>query len=157
MENQNVKIIFRSRVSVLLLAFVLAVMVPCAIPMIKYMLIPGMLTMGGVFLLLVYVFSGVRYIISEGRLYVKIWSASSGNVKIENIVSIERSYNPLSSPASSLKRLRIGLRKGAKFPYLLISPVREREFIEELKRINPDIYVNVPVKKGIWRIWDLDI
>jgi hypothetical protein len=70
---------------------------------------------------------------------------------------VERSYNPLSSPAASLKRLRIGLGGKAKFPYMLISPVKEQEFIEELKAVNPDIYVRVPDKKGIWRVHDWDI
>ena len=80
-----------------------------------------------------------------------------GSVEIKNIVSVERSYNPLSSPAASLKRLRIGLGGKSKYPYMLISPVREKEFIEELKAVNPDIYVRVPDKKGIWRIQDWDI
>jgi hypothetical protein len=35
--------------------------------------------------------------------------------------------------------------------------VKEKEFIEELKIINPNIYARVPVKKGIWRIQDWDI
>jgi hypothetical protein len=39
----------------------------------------------------------------------------------------------------------------------LISPVKEQEFINELKAINPDIDVNVPDKKKLWRIWDWDI
>jgi hypothetical protein len=40
----------------------------------------------------------------------------------------------------------------------LISPVREREFIDELKAVNPDIVIDVPPdKKGIWRVWDWDI
>jgi len=121
------------------------------------MIIDGLLIMGGIFLLMVFMFGGLRYIISEDKLFVKIWVIPSGSVKISDIISAERSYNILSSPAASLKRLRLGLRKGSKYPYMLISPVREQEFIEELKRINPDIYANVPDKKGIWRIMDWDI
>ena len=157
MENDKIKKVFRSRQSVLLIVFILAIFVPCTIPMIKHMIVPGLLIMGGTFLLMVFMFGGMRYIISEDELLVKIWIIPSGSVKIADIVSVERSYNPLSSPAASLKRLRIGLKKGAKFPYMLISPAREQEFIEELKTINPDIYVSVPVKKGIWRIQDWDI
>jgi hypothetical protein len=70
---------------------------------------------------------------------------------------VERSYNPLSSPAGSLKRLSIRLVEGARYPYWLISPVREQEFIETLKSIDPSIYIHVTVKKGIWRFWDWDI
>lgn len=61
---------------------------------------------------------------------------------------------PLSSPAVSLKRLCIGFANERSW---LISPVREEEFIEELKAVNPDISVNVPSKKGIWRIQDWDV
>ena len=78
-------------------------------------------------------------------------------MKITNIISVERSYNPLSSPAASLKRLSISLGGKAKFPYMLISPVREKEFIEELKILNPNIFVRIPDKKGIWRVQDWDI
>jgi hypothetical protein len=157
MENQKEKKVFRSRISVLLIGFILAVFIPCTIPMIKYMIISGLLIMGGTFLLMVLMFSGMRYIISGDTLYVKIWFIPSGSVRISSITSIKRSYNPLSSPAASLKRLRLDLRKSEKYPFMLISPVRETEFIEELKAVNPDIAVNVPVKNGIWRIQDWDI
>ena len=43
---------------------------------------------------------------------------------------------------------------GNKHFRMLISLVREQEFIEELKAINPNIYVNVPLKKEKWRILD---
>ena len=154
MENQKVKKVFRSRISVLLLGFLLAVFIIVSIPIIKYMIFSGLLIMGGTLLFIVLLFSGMRYIISGDKLYVKIWIIPIGSVKIADIVSIERSYNLLSSPASSLKRLRLGIRNGA---YMLISPVREQEFIETLKTINPNIHVNIPVKKGAWRIQDWDI
>jgi len=157
MENLKEKKVFRSRISVLLVGFILAVFIPCTIPMIKYMIISGLLIMGGISLLMVLMLSGMRYIISGDTLYLKTWFIPNGSVRISNITSIKRSYNPLSSPAASLKRLRIDLRKSEKYPLMLISPVRETEFIEELKSINPDIIVKVPDKKGIWRIQDWDI
>ena len=82
---------------------------------------------------------------------------SCGSIEISYISSVKRSYNPLSSPAASLKRLRIDLIGGSIFSYTLISPVREQEFIKELKSLNPNIMINVPDKKGIWRIQDWDI
>jgi hypothetical protein len=157
MAEQKVKRVFRSRISVLLLGFLLVTFIPGTIPIIKYMIISGLLILGGTFLFIVFLLSGMRYIISGDKLYVKIWNIPSGSVEISNIISVTRSYNPLSSPAASLKRLRLGLSKGAKYPYILISPVKETEFIEELKAVNPDINANVPVKKGIWRIQDWDI
>ena len=157
MENQRVKKVFRSRISVLMLVLILAILVPCTIPMIKHMIIPGLWTMGVTFLFIIFLFSGMRYHISGDKLFVKIWILPNGSVEIKNIISVERSYNPLSSPAASLKRLRLNLRGKAIFPYMLISPVREQEFIKELKAVNPYIYVHVPVKEGKWRVQDWDI
>ena len=143
MENLEVKKVFRSRLSVLLLCLILAALIPIAlIPMH----IPGLLIVGGMFLLTGLLLGGMNYVILEGKLHMGICGISLGSINIADIVSVERSYNPLSSPASSLKRLLIRSRKGAKHPFLLISPVREQE---ELKAINPDISVNVPVKKGL--------
>jgi hypothetical protein len=39
----------------------------------------------------------------------------------------------------------------------LISPVREQEFLEALKTVNPSIQITVSDKKGVWRFWDWDI
>lgn len=116
-----------------------------------------MYVLGGLLFLIVFLFTGMRYIISGSKLFLKIWFIPGWSVHIADIRSVERSYNLLSSPAASLKRLRLSLKEKAKYPYMLLSPVREQEFIDELKTINPDINVNVPEKKGIWRIWDWDI
>ena len=99
----------------------------------------------------------MRYIISGSKLVLKVWFIPSGSANIADIRSVARSYNPLSSPSVSLKRLRISFKKTALRPYMLIFPVKEHEFVEELKAINPDINVNIPKKKGLWRIWDWDI
>ena len=157
MATQRETKVFRSRISVLLVAFILAVFIPCTIPMIKQMIIPGLWIMGGVLVFTIFLFGGMRYTISGDRLYIKIWTIPFGSVEIGDIISVKRSYNPLSSPAASLKRLRINLNGKAKFSDMLISPVREQEFIEELKAINPDISVRIPEKRGIWRIQDWDI
>jgi len=152
------KKVFRSRISVLLVGLMLAALLPCCIiPMIKYPFSPGFYVHGGILMFVIFIFGGMRYVISDGKLFLKMWIITSGSVKISDIIVIERSYNPLSSPAASLKRLQLVFGKGAKFPVALISPVREQEFIEELRMVNPNILVRVPVKKGIWRIWDWDI
>ena len=155
MENQKVKKIFRSRISVLLFGFLLVVLIPIFIPIIKYMIISSLCIVSGTILLIILAFSGIRYIISDNKLYVKIGIIPYGSVNIADIVSIERSYNPLSSPAASLKRLKLRIKNKATF--LLISPVREPDFIESLKAINPTITINVPLKEGAWRVQDWDI
>jgi len=143
----------------------LGIFILALIPIFQRGIYQGMNFLFVVFMFIVFILSGIRYIILGDKLYLKIWMITSGSVNIADIISVERSYKqPLSSlPAASFKRLCISLTgvkfglKSAKFPYLLISPIREQEFIEELRAINPDIIVHIPVKKGIWRIWDLDV
>ena len=161
--KKDVKKVFRSRISIFFIIFMLATFIIAFIPVFQRG-IQGMNFLVIIFVFLVFTFCGIRYVISGNKLYFKIWFVSSGSVNILDIVSVERSYKqPFSSTTVSFKRLCIGLTgvkfgsRGAKFPYLLISPVREQEFIEELKVINPDIIVNVPIKKGIWRVQDWDI
>ena len=149
--------VFRSRISVLISGLVFVPLVLISILMIKLHIYAGLFIICGTTLLVVLIFTGMRYEITVGKLYWKMWSFPCGSVRIFDILSVERSYNPLSSPAASLKRLRISLKKEAKYPYMLISPAKEQEFIRELKAVNPDIYVNVPDKKRTWRIWDWDI
>ena len=150
--------VFRSRISVLLIGVILASFLPGLIPMIRSGNIfnPGFYIITGVF---VFVFCGIRYEVTEKHLVLKMWFISS-KIPLSVIVSVERSYNPLASGAASLKRLCIRFKKGYKFPYTLVSPVREKEFLETLKKHNPDIYIRVSDKKGwhrIYRIWDWDI
>jgi hypothetical protein len=82
-----------------------------------------------------------------------MWGICFWSCNLSHIASVERSYNILSSPACSLKRLKI---RGVNI-FVLISPAREQEFLDTLKKANPDIYIRVHDKKAWWRIWDLDI
>ena len=164
MKNQNLRKVFRSRISVWIIGFMLGIFILAFIPIFQRGIYQGMNSLCIVFVFVVFLFCGIRYVISGNKLYLKIWMIPCGSVNIVDIISLERSYKqPISSPAASFKRLRIGLTgvkfgfKKAKFLYLLISPVREQEFIEELMAVNPDIIVHVPVKRGIWRIQDWDI
>ena len=151
------KKVFRSRISVLVLAFVLIILILSSISMFQHKAYNNLYTLGGVLLFLIFLFGGMRYVISENYLYCKMWNITSGSVNIADIVSVERSYNPISSAAASLKRLNINFNNNVSIPFWLISPVREQEFIDELKAINPNISAHVPITKGIWRIWDWDI
>ena len=68
-----------------------------------------------------------RYILDEDHLLVQ-----SGLIKYiipyDDIRKIEKSNNPLSSPALSLRRVKISRSKG----YILVSPVDRDLFIKEL-------------------------
>jgi hypothetical protein len=121
---------------------------------------PGWWVLGGIIVFIAFIFTGIRYVVSDGGIVVRIWFIRLGRIEIADIRSVGRSYNPISSPAGSLKRLRLSFWKKSD-PDALISPADERRFIEALKAVNPDIEVNLPKRRGlfdrIWRIWDWDI
>ena len=153
--------VFRSRVSVLLVIILLLIFLPAFMLIIRFsgniFTDPAFYIITGSIALLVFIFSGVRYEITDEQLRLSTWGTCKWNCPLSQIVSVERSYNPLSSPSASLKRLCIRFKKGfGDFPYCLISPAREQEFLEILKKHNPDIYIRVENKKGWWRIWDWD-
>ena len=146
--------IFRSRISILLLLFIMTIFIYTSLSIFQERDSRGAYIFGAIFLIMMFLFTGVRYIISGDKLFIKMWFIPMGSIKILEISSITRSYNPLSAPAVSLKRLALYRYKNL---CALISPVREQEFIEELKTINPRIKIDVPVQKNLWRIWDWDI
>lgn len=69
-----------------------------------------------------------RYILNDDHLLVQ-----SGVIKYtipySDIRKIEKSSNPLSSPAMSLRRIKISRSKG----FILISPPDRDQFIQELQ------------------------
>lgn len=142
---------FRSRISVLLLGLIF---IPIALSMLQQNSKVDIYVIGGSFLFVIFIFTGIRYIISGNKILMKIWFIPIGSINILEISSLKRSYNPLSSPACSLKRLAAYRSDNL---YALLSPAREQEFLEELKAINPRIQLNVSTKRGLWRIWDWDI
>ncbi|MCL2738900.1 MAG: hypothetical protein FWE30_05585, partial [Bacteroidales bacterium] len=155
------KQVFRSRISVLLIVFLSAIFIlPCTIPMVKHMMIFGLSIMGVVLLLVLLLYGGMRYIILGERLYLRIWSIPTCSFRIADIVSMKRSYYIFDIPTNttaSFKKLRLQFAGEIRL-YVHVSPVREKEFVEALKAINPNIQVNIPEKTGRWwRIWDWDI
>jgi predicted ABC-type sugar transport system permease subunit len=151
---EKTKKVFRSRISGLLVVIILVALIPLYVRIYLYKTYQELYESGGVTLLVIFLFSGIRYIISGGKLHLKIWFIPNGSRNITDIVSVKRSYNVLSSPAASLKRLSIHFNTGL---FWLISPVKEQAFVEALKAINPDMDVRVPEKTGNRRIWDWDI
>ena len=151
------KKVFLSRISLLLVGFILAIFIYSFILVFNSNLLEEKYIIGAIFILIIFIFSGIHYTISGNRMYMKIWMILIKSVKISQIISIERSYNPLASMASSLKRLKITLEKESKYRFLLISPTRELEFIEKLQMINPKIHIQLSNKKAPWRVLNWDI
>lgn len=146
---------FRSRQSILLMIILITALLVPLIQMIRDDDTSGLLMLSATILFVAFIFVGIRYTIVDDVLSVKVFFIPSGKIKISDIKSIRRSYNPISSPAASLKRLRINDDENNLL--LLISPAKEKKFIDELKRINPNIQVSVTDKKGLWRIIDWDV
>ena len=155
---------FRSRVSVLIIIVVGAVLY-------RIWLIDGLtikyVGFGTIMILAFFTQFTMHYVLNDNEIQVHYMWGLLGKpfckFHISAITSVERSYNPFNAMAASLKRLHIRFKKGYKWDFSLffhilplISPVREQEFLEMLKAINPDIQINVNDKKDWWRFWDWD-
>lgn len=80
---------------------------------------------------------GTGYRIKEEFLVIKIGPVVERKINIQTIDTIERSYDLIASPANGLKRLKLTYNDR----YVLISPIREHEFLKHLKLINPEIVI----------------
>ena len=148
---------FRSRCSILLIAIIHAAFLPQLADAARRHDYEDLCILGAAILLTVWLLADIRCVITGDTLRLKIFSVIpyGPRVHIDDIISVKRSYNPLSAPAASLKRLRLDFADGR--CYWLISPARETEFIDALKAANHAIRADVTDKKGLWRIlnWDL--
>jgi len=122
----------------------------------------------GLIIFFVFTIRSIYYVLTDKEIQIYYFGDIRGKILISAIASVERSYEPFNKCAASVKKLRFTFRKEYKrsdyfsdtlfLPFIpLISPVREKEFLEMLKALNPNIQINVPDKKGWWRIWDWDI
>lgn len=90
--------------------------------------------------LAIIVASGWCYYVIDGDTLVIHNSIVRHKIDIHAIRRIEISRSWLSAPAASLRRIRIIY---SKYDDVLVSPVRQDEFIKELLKVNPDIVVEV--------------
>lgn len=146
--------VYRSRYSIVLLLILLATLI-----LLVYAVLIEPLALIGIIIAvpIIIMVLGFQYAIKGNNLEFRTWGILSGSVSIDSITKVERSYLVLSSNAGSFKRLYITLKKGSKYPYILISPQHESAFLNHLGRINPMIEINVENKTGKFRIWDWDL
>jgi hypothetical protein len=88
----------------------------------------------------VHMFMTTYYVIIGNRLKIKCGFLYSLDIDISTIKKITPTKNPLSSPALSLDRLEITY---GKFDSVLISPKDKKDFIAQLKIVNPKIECNL--------------
>jgi len=98
-----------------------------------------------VILFVVHMFMTTEYTIDNDKLTVKCGFLYNKTIDIKSIRKITETNNPLSSPATSLDRLEINY---GKFDSVLISPKQKSEFINEIKRLNPNIEVKYKHKQN---------
>ncbi|WP_425392944.1 PH domain-containing protein [Ekhidna sp.] len=133
--------VYRSRKSILLGAFIWGVL-----------LLPLLIDGNGIIFLSFYtlilgfvaiIWFGIAYKINDSLLWIMIGPLCVYKIAIDEIQSVNRSYNPLSSPAASLRRMLVTFKGGE----ILISPKNEKKFVAHLKEINPTIYCGISWEK----------
>jgi PH (Pleckstrin Homology) domain-containing protein len=90
-------------------------------------------------ILLYVVWFRTRYFVSNETLKIKIGPLTEREVEISEIISVKRSFSLIASPANSFRRLEIRYRGGK----VLISPVRESEFLLLLSQLNERVRIEV--------------
>lgn len=133
--------VFRSRVSVGLVIFLVAIFVFAFFTTLSAGAVPALVTLVPVVLLIVVLFASLRYIIDGNILYVRSIPFTRGTAyDLTKLKSISPSRTLLSSPALSLRRIKLDF--GVGMP-LIISPAAQDLFIDEIRRINPNVEVNL--------------
>jgi len=133
--------VYRSRRSILLGGFLWGVILGSLviIPINKWAHSPFIITYTFVLAVVSIVWFGIRYKIIGDDLLVLVGPFTFLSIPITSIISLNRSYNPLSSPAASLRRVLLKFRGGE----VLISPKNEKAFVQDLKEINSSIYCGI--------------
>ena len=129
---------FRSRISIVLVLLILGVVgfgTYQAVADGKYLEIFAVIV---VLLLFIATFLGISYIIEDGNLTVTNLFFIKETYDLKKLKSITPTYNPISSPAASLQRIKLDFGCGRP---LIISPANQAVFIEEILRINPNVQV----------------
>lgn len=131
---------YASRISPALILILAAVFVPTTYLMVREGSTAGLVINLATVVFIAVLFAGIRYEIREGTLYVHGSFLVKLRIPIREIRSIRRSYNPLASPAGSLRRLAVRYGENG---MTLISPRDEAGFIQNLRALNPQIEVEL--------------
>ncbi len=99
------------------------------------------------FLIIGTIWFGIKYIIADNELIIKIGPIIERKIKIIELISAERSYSLLASPSTAFRRLKISYDHYN----VLISPNNESEFLKLVKEKNPNFQVyNLKSTSKIW-------
>ena len=104
----------------------------------------GIVILLSVILFVIYMFMTTEYKIENDELTIKCGFLYNKIIDIKTIKKIKETNNPLSSPATSLDRLEINY---GKFDSIIISPKLKSEFINDIKRLNPNVEIKYKKKQ----------
>jgi len=128
------------------------ILIPILILLIGMMMLPlliaaptqVLITMGVIFVpttaFILHVFFQTSYQIDNNHLKIKCGFLYRSTLDISNITSISNTRDLISSPAASLDRIEL---KYGKWDSVIISPADKTGFVNELKKINPNIDVKI--------------
>lgn len=129
-------IVYKSKVGVELVLPIALILLPITLLFAFYKIwfALGLLLVVNGFVL--HLFLNTNYTIKDNLLFIKSGFFNYKPIQISSIKKIVNTNNPISSPATSLKRILISYNK---FDSIIISPKNKDAFIAELLKINPKI------------------
>lgn len=135
-------VVYKSKIDVWLVCLVIILSVISALPVILFAFSWIAVFLAVVlFAFVTYVFLSTKYVITDDILNIKCGFLINEKVRIMDIVKIVPDKSILSAPAASLDRIGIYVVK-QRTP-IVISPKNKKQFIEDLKSINPNIISTV--------------
>lgn len=81
----------------------------------------------------------IKYTLDDQHLRIYMGPFLYRSIEIQSIRKMEKSNNPLSSPAASLRRIAIHYNK---WGYVLISPIDRESFMEEVWKRKAQLEIN---------------
>lgn len=103
----------------------------------------GIAILAPVILFVVYMFMTTKYTIENGKLTVKSGFLFHKTIDINTIKKIKETNNFISAPATSLDRIELFY---GKYDSIIISPKKKKEFIAEIKTLNPNVELTLKQK-----------
>lgn len=134
------KTVFNSKVDLWLVCLVDGVMVIPAVYALLDSDPAGFIVIAVMWIFVNAVLFGIRYIVENDTLTVKVAGIRSGRYDLKTLQSVRKTNTFISGPAASTDRIRMDFckRKSA-----VISPADRESFIELLKKINPEADINL--------------
>jgi hypothetical protein len=90
-------------------------------------------------LLIYFLIVRIKYTLDDDQLRIYMGPFLYRTIEIQSIRKMEKSNNPLSSPAASLKRIAIHYNK---WGYVLISPKDRESFMDEVWKRKAQLEIN---------------